>query len=87
MIGKVAGFIFDSAIGKGLVAGLAALALFGAWLWRHDVMVEARGETKVIERSKEAGKKAHAKARKAHDAARQPGAAERVFSKYCADCN
>jgi hypothetical protein len=86
MISKVAGFVFDTAIGKGAVAAVAALALFGAWLWRHDAKIEARGETKVIERSKEAGKKAHAKARKAHDAARQPGAAERLLADSCRDC-
>jgi hypothetical protein len=87
MISKVAGFIFDTAIGKGVVAGLAALAMFGAWLWRHDAKVEARVETKIITQAKEAGKVANAKATKAHDAAKRPGAAERVRSKYCADCN
>jgi hypothetical protein len=86
MIGMVAGFVFDTKLGKFAVAGVAAVALFGTWLWRHDAKVEARAEAKVIERSKEAGKVAHAKSRKAHDAARQPGAAERVRSKYCADC-
>jgi hypothetical protein len=86
MIGIVAGFVFDTKIGKMAVAALAVLALFGTWLWRHDVKVEARGETKVIERSKEAGKKAHAKARKAHEAARAPGAAERLLADSCRDC-
>jgi uncharacterized protein (DUF697 family) len=87
MIGKVAGFIFDTAIGKGVVAGLAAVALFTGWLWRHDARVAERVETKIITKAKEAGKVANAKATKAHDAARRPGAAERVRSKYCADCN
>jgi hypothetical protein len=36
--------------------------------------------------AKEAGKVAHAKSRKAHRAAREPGAADRVFERYCADC-
>jgi hypothetical protein len=83
---KLLGFIFDNAIGKTLVAVVAAAALFGTWLWQHDREVEARVETKIITDAKEAGKKAHAKARKAHAAARQPGAADRVFSKFCADC-
>jgi hypothetical protein len=87
MISKVAGFVFDTAIGKGVVAAVATVALFGAWLWRHDAKVEARVETKIHTEAKEAGKKAHAKASKAHRAAERPGAAERVRSKYCADCN
>jgi hypothetical protein len=86
-IGAVAGFVFDTAIGKGVVAGLAALALFTGWLWRHDAKVEARAETKVIERSKEAGKVANAKAQKAHARAAEPGAAERVLKRFCRDCD
>jgi hypothetical protein len=81
------GFIFDNVIGKTLVAVVAAAALFAGWLWRHEARVAERVENKIITQSKEAGKVAHAKARKAHAAARQPGAAERVLSKYCADCN
>jgi hypothetical protein len=87
MIGIVAGFVFDTKLGKGLVAFVAAAALFGTWLWRHDAKVEARVETKIITEAKDAGKKANAKASKAHRAAEQPGAADRVRSKYCADCN
>jgi hypothetical protein len=87
MISMVAGFIFDTKIGKGVVAIVAAGALFGTWLWRHDAKVEARVETKIITKAKEAGKVANAKAKKAHDAASAPGSADRVRSKYCADCN
>ena len=63
---------------------LGALAIGG--LWRHDVKVAAGAETAVIERSEVAGKKAEAKAAKAHRAAAKPGAAARVLQKYCRDC-
>jgi membrane protein DedA with SNARE-associated domain len=45
------------------------------------------GKTQIVTQSKEAGKVAHAKARKAHRAAKQPGAVDRVLAKYCRDCN
>jgi hypothetical protein len=45
-----------------------------------------KGAGAVITQSKEAGKQAHAKARKAHRAARQPGAAERLLKNSCRDC-
>jgi hypothetical protein len=83
---KVLEFVFDRSAGKALVAALAAVTLFAGWLWRHDSKIEARVETKIITEAKEAGKVAHAKSRQAHRAARQPGAAERVFAKYCVDC-
>lgn len=44
------------------------------------------GKTEIIETSKEEGKKANEKATAAHDAARKPGAAERLRKSACRDC-
>lgn len=66
---------------------LGVVAIFGAWLWRHDSKIEARAETRVIERSVKAGKKANAEASKAHAAAARPGAAQRVRVNACRDCS
>jgi Flp pilus assembly protein TadB len=86
VVTALAGFVFDTAIGKGVVAAAAAAAVFGAWLWSHDAKVEARAETKIITQSKEAGKQANAKAAAAHRAARRPGAPERLLQHACRDC-
>lgn len=86
MIGMVAGFVFDTKLGKLVVAGVLAVFTFGVWLWQHDNKVEVRAEAKVLERSAEAGNKANEKATKAHDAAARPGAAERLRKSACRDC-
>jgi hypothetical protein len=83
---KALKFIFENAIGKALVVVIAAGALFGGWLLRHDAKVEARTENKIITQAKEAGKVANAKAREVRRAARQPGAAERLQRDACRDC-
>jgi hypothetical protein len=83
---KILEFIFDQTAGKLLVVVIAAGALFGAWLWRHDAKVEARVETKTITQAKEAGKVANAKSREVRRAARQPGAADRLLAESCRDC-
>lgn len=65
---------------------LGVLAIGSLWLWRHDAKVAHKAERAVIERSEDAGRKAEAKADRAHRAARRPGAAERVMRNYCRDC-
>lgn len=86
-LSAAAGFVFDTKLGKVIVAGVAAVALFTGWLWRHDAKIEARVETKIIERAKDAGVKANDEAEKVHTAAAKPGAAERLRKSSCRDCN
>lgn len=87
MIWAIGTFVFDSKLGRMAVAAFGALVLFSAWLWQHDRRVEARVEQKIITNSVEAGKKANAKATKAHDAAARPGAFDRLLKSSCRDCN
>lgn len=69
-----------------LIAGGAA---YGAWLWQHDQKVAAKTETIIVQRSEKHGAAAHVKAKKAIDAARAPGAIERLRAdrETCPDCS
>lgn len=87
MIWAIGTFVFDSKLGRIAAAALGVVVLFSAWLWRHDTAVAHRATTAIVERAKDEGKKAHAKATKAHDAARAPGAADRLLKSVCRDCD
>lgn len=66
------------------LAGLLAIKGYG--LYQRQIGAN-QATQKIAKQSEKAGKEANAKASKAHDSAAKPGAAQRVLSKYCRDCN
>lgn len=69
----------------------AILALFAFWQVDRNVQYRsgvAAGESKVIQESKQKSKENAAKSKQAHDAARKPGAFERLRSDplVCSRC-
>ena len=60
---------------------LAATAAWG-WLKMHDRKVEKQVVEKVVRASEKKGAANAAKSKKAHDAARAPGAAERLLDGW-----
>lgn len=70
-----------------LIAG-GAIAAWGAWLWQHDRKVAKKTEATIVQRSEKQGAQNAEKSKKAHAAARAPGAAERLRKDpaTCSDC-
>lgn len=69
-----------------IIASSAIVALLVGSCVVRDRSIEQRGATKVTSAIAKQTENINAKARKARDAARAPGAVERVRSKYCRDC-
>lgn len=69
-----------------LGASAAIVALLVGSCALRDHRIEQRGAAKVVAASKEAGAKANETSRKVRDAARQPGAFERLLKDSCRDC-
>jgi hypothetical protein len=70
---------------------LFSSALLMGWSWLkfvHDPKVASKVTTEIVQRSEKTGAQNAAKSAKAHSAARQPGAADRLRSdpKTCPDC-
>jgi hypothetical protein len=84
----VAGFVFDTRLGKIVVGSLLGVGLFFGWLFVHDKKVEARTEQKIVEKSVDQGKKNNAKNADVRRRAEQPGAFERLLNDImvCRDC-
>lgn len=66
-----------------IVSGGAALIVFLS-LFAFDQ--QSRGKAKLLEASKQEGKKINEKNAQVFDRAKQPGAPERVRKLYCRDC-
>jgi len=66
-----------------IAAGVGAVLVF---LGIFALDQQSRGKAKVLEASKQEGKKINAKNAQVFDRARQPGAPERVRKLYCRDC-
>jgi hypothetical protein len=84
--GIVFGFVFDNPLGKWIVGGLGAVALFFGWLTLHDSKVAREARAAVYEASRIEGEKKNAKADEVHAAAERPGAADRLQRSACRDC-
>lgn len=61
------------------------LTLMGSCALR-DMKIEQRGATKIVEASKERGKKINAKNETVRRRAAEPGAFERLLKHDCRDC-
>jgi uncharacterized protein HemX len=78
---------------KSLTGQLAVVAVLisGAvgWLYAHDKKVAKKTEENIVRASEKKGAVNAAKSKKAHDAARAPGAAERLRKDpaTCIDCS
>lgn len=82
MTALVAAFAFL----KGIKPWQIMTAAFLAWTGIVGVKAYRKGGEAVIERAKEQGKVNAEKSRKAHEKARQPGAADRLMRDSCRDC-
>lgn len=78
---------FKSLAGQIAVVVMLAGAAAG-WLKYHDQKVETKTVDKIVRASEKKGAANAAKSKKAHDAARQPGAADRLRKDAitCPDC-
>ena len=67
---------------------LGVLAAGGVLMLRHDAKVAAKTEQKIVQASEKKGAANAAKAKKAHDDARAPGAVDRLRKdrSTCTDC-
>lgn len=81
----IAAFHGFSLIVRCAIVGSAVLAFVGGVAYYNE-MQKMKGEARVIERSKTASKANAEKSRKAHEKARQPGAADRLLRDSCRDC-
>lgn len=82
MIALVLKWVMGTWLGRvaaGLVVGFVALQI-------NNAVQRSKGAATVIEASKEQGKANAEKSRKAHEKARQPGAADRLLRDSCRDC-
>lgn len=68
----------------GIAAGLVAV-LVGSCALR-DASLRKEGAARVIATAKEQGKANAERSRKAHEKAREPGAADRLLRDSCRDC-
>ena len=77
---------------KSITGQLAVVAVLIScavgWLYAHDRKVIKKTEEKIVRASEKKGAANAAKSKKAHDAARAPGAAERLRKDpaTCVDC-
>lgn len=73
--------------GSAVMIGVALLAGWG-WLRVHDNRIANRVSTEIVQASKEQGAQSAAKSDQAFDAARKPGAFERLRKARatCPDC-
>ena len=77
----IAKFIFDSTVGRTLIAVAAAGVLFGSWLFTHDNKVRATQTVEINQAAEKIGEKA-VENRKRADV---PDAAERLRKRSCRD--
>lgn len=69
-------------IGRFVIVSVGVLAFLGAFAWKQQNI----GAQKVIARSVEAGKRNNEKVQKVREAARKPGAFDRLQRDACRDC-
>lgn len=74
-------------VGVQVVALIGGLAFLVTSCVVRDRSIEQRGATKVTSAIAKQTEKINAKARKARDAARAPGAVDRVRNAFCRDCD
>jgi len=76
------------AIFRGSRALQAASAILMGWIaWNaNNAYQRHQGATKVIEKSKEAGRAANVKNARVRDLAKQPGSLGRLYADSCRDC-
>lgn len=72
--------------GRSAVIALAAVAMFGVWLTRHDAKVAKKAEVKIVQASQQAGRAANIKNENVRKRASIPGSVERLKKQYCRDC-
>ena len=82
----IAAFHGLSILVKCAIVGGTLLAIVGG-IAAYNESQRMKGEARVIERSQTQGKANERQAAKAHERARAPGAADRLWRDACRDCN
>lgn len=86
IIKTVAGFVFDTKIGKSLAAGSLVVAAFFIWLWTHDAKVAEAAKTEIVTSINTETKEITDAGVKAREGANAPGAWDRLRRNHCRDC-